>query len=189
MGVKCIIEPTVEPVSVSDIKPHAKVDIDGDDALIARYIKAARKHAENLTERALAPATYRLSLDAFPDGGIQIPRPPVTAIVSIQYIDSAGVLQTIDSADYALDDDQEPAWVLPAYGYTWPSTRDVANAVRVIFQAGYTAEQCPAPIAHYIEVVVAAMYAQREILAQADRVPKSVQFYDGLLDVYRVWGV
>ena len=22
MGVKCIIEPTVEPVSVSDIKPH-----------------------------------------------------------------------------------------------------------------------------------------------------------------------
>ena len=189
MGLKVITAPTVEPVTLATAKLHARVEIDDDDDLIESYISAARQRAEHLTERALAPATFCLYLDAFPADGIQIPRPPINAITSVQYVDGAGDLQTVDSADYALDDAQEPAWVLPAYGYTWPTTLDVANAVRVTFTAGYTADACPAQIKAYILAVVAAMYAQREILAQADRVPKSVQFLDGLLDAYRVRGV
>ena len=189
MGLKVTIHPTVEPVSVELAKLHARVEISDDDALIASYIKAARERAEHETERALAPAEFCSYLDEFPDGGIKIPRPPINAVSSVQYVDASGVLQTIDSADYALDDAQEPAWLLPAYGYTWPTTLDVANAVRVTFTAGYTADACPAQVKSYILAVVAAMYAQREILAQADRVPKSVQFLDGLLDAYRVRGV
>ena len=189
MGLKVITPATVEPVSVALAKLHARVEIDDDDALIESYITAARERAEHETERALAPATFCLYLDEFPPVGIKIPRPPVNAIQSVQYVDGAGDLQTIDSADYSLDDAQEPAWVLPAYGYTWPSTLDVANAVRVTFTAGYTADACPAQVKSYILAVVAAMYAQREILAQADRVPKSVQFLDGLLDRSRVRGV
>lgn len=189
MGLKVITPPSVEPVSVALAKLHARVEIDDDDALIESYITAARERAEHETERALAPATFCLYLDAFPADGIQIPRPQITAITSVQYVDEAGDLQTIDAANYALDDAQEPAWLLPATDYDWPTTIDAANCVRVTFTAGYTADNCPAQIKQYILAVVASMYAQREHLAQADRVPKSVEFLDGLLDAYRVWGV
>ena len=189
MGLKVITAPTVEPVTLATAKLHARVEIDDDDDLIEAYISAARERAEHLTERALAPATLCLYLDAFPADGIQIPRPPVSAIVSVQYVDGAGDLQTVDSADYALDDAQEPAWLLPAYGFSWPSTLDVANAVRVTYTAGYTADACPAQVKAYILAVVAGMYAQREILASGDKLPKSVQFLDGLLDAYKVWSV
>lgn len=189
MGLKVITAPTVEPVTLTEAKLHQRIDLSTDDDLIEMWITAIREHAEHLTDRTLAPTTYRLYLDAFPFDGIEIPRPPLTAISSIQYYDSAGVLQTLDGADYYLDDAQEPSWVLPAYGTIWPSTYSVANAVMVNFTAGYTAENIPRALKAYLLASLGTCYANREHTAAADRVPKAIGFLDSLLDRYRVWSV
>jgi uncharacterized phiE125 gp8 family phage protein len=189
MGLKVITAPSAEPVTLAEAKLHQRVDLDADDALISMWISAIREHAEHLTERALAPATYCLYLDAFPCEGIEIPRPPLNAVSSIQYYDTGGTLATLDSAAYYLDDAQQPSWVLPAYGTVWPATLAVANAVRVTFTAGYAAADIPAPIKAYILAALGTCYANRESTAQADRVPKTIDFLDRLLDRYRVWSV
>ena len=187
MGLKVVTAPTVEPVTLTEAKLHQRVDLSADDDLVTMWISAIREHAEHLTERALAPATFCLYLDAFPCDGIEIPRPPLTAISSIQYYDTTGTLVSLDGADYYVDDAQEPAWVLPAYGTTWPGTYDIANAVRVTFTAGYSAALIPTPIKAYILAALGTCYANRESTAQADRVPKTIDFLDRLLDRYRVW--
>ena len=107
MGLKVVTAPTVEPVTLTEAKLHQRVDLSADDDLVTMWISAIREHAEHLTERALAPATFCLYLDAFPCDGIEIPRPPLTAISSIQYYDTTGTLVSLDGADYYVDDAQE----------------------------------------------------------------------------------
>ncbi len=186
MGLKVITAPTVEPITLTEAKAHCRVDITDDNDLITRLITAVREQAELLTERALAPTTFGLYLDAFPSEGIALPRPPYTSLTSIQYVDDDGATQTLASDQYAVDDKQEPSWVLPAYNVDWPDTRDEANAVRITYQAGYIAADCPAPIKAWMLAAIAATYGQRELIAQSDRVPSMVRFLDGLLDRYRV---
>lgn len=187
MGIKRIIAPTVEPITVAEAKLHQRIDVADDDALVSMWITAIREHAEHLTGRTLAPTTWCLYLDEFSTDGIEIPGGPVTGITSVQYVDAAGDLQTLASTEYALDDAQEPSWLLPADGVSWPATRDVANAVRVTFTAGYAAADIPAPIKAYMLAALGTCYANREHTAQADRVPKTIEFLDRLLDRYRVW--
>lgn len=68
MPVKVIIPPAVEPVSLAEVKLHARVDNDLEDDLIASFIGAARRHGESLTHRSFVPQTLELTLDAFPQG-------------------------------------------------------------------------------------------------------------------------
>lgn len=189
MGTVVTTAPTVEPVTLAEAKLHCRVDVSDDDALITRLISAARSMAEQKTERSVSEQTLTLYLDAFPPGAIQLIRGPVTAINSVQYYDQAGLLTTLSAADYSLDNKQHTAWVLPAYGVTWPSTYDVGNAVRVEYAAGWAPADVPADLKAWILAAVASMYAQRESIAQSDRVPRPVTFIDGLLDRWTVYSV
>lgn len=182
MGIRITVAPTVEPVTLAEAKLHLRVDVADDDALITRLISAAREQCEQELDRAVAPQTVQLLLDAFPAGAILLPKGPVTAITSVQYVDTAGATQTIGSSNYALDDAQVDAWLLPAYGYDWPATRDEANAVRVTYTAGWAT--CPAAVRQWILLAVGTMYASRE--ADVDRPAVAQGFAARLLDRYRI---
>lgn len=185
MGLKVVIQPAVEPVTLAEAKAHLRVDGSDEDGLIESLIVAAREACEHETDRAIPQQTLELLIDAFPVDGIKLPRPPLVSVVSVKYIDVDGILQTVDSSDYYLDDGQEPAWVLPAYGFDWPSTRDEANAVRVQFEAGYVT--CPEALRQWILLRIGTLYATRE--ADSDRPAQPSQFVDRLIDRYRVVGV
>lgn len=186
MGTVVTTGPSVEPVTLAEAKLHCRVDVSDDDALITRLISAARSRAEQITQRSIAEQSLTLYLDEFPTDAIELLKGPVNTITSVKYYDDAGVLTTITSTNYALDATQATAWVLPAYGYSWPSTQDVGNAVRVEYTAGWAPASVPADIKAWILAAVAAMYGQREAIAQSDRVPSSVRFIDGLLDRWTV---
>ena len=61
----------------------------------------------------------------------KLTRIPAASVTSLKYFDADGVQQTLSSGAYALDsaDDYGPAYVVPAYASSWPSTRDQVNAV------------------------------------------------------------
>jgi uncharacterized phiE125 gp8 family phage protein len=65
MGIKRIIAPTVEPITVAEAKLHQRIDVADDDALVSMWITSIREHAEHLTGRTLAPTTWCLYLDEF----------------------------------------------------------------------------------------------------------------------------
>lgn len=183
MSLNIITKPSVEPVTLAEAKLNARIDGTEFDSLIPGLIASARETCEQQLSRALLEQTWELALDAFPDDAIQLNRPRVMSIVSVKYIDTAGVEQTLSSSLYTLDADTLPGYVLPAYGTEWPSTRDgTANAVRVRFTCGYgtTASSVPESVKRWIKVHVALALRQPE--AASDRPLSPVPYLDNLLD-------
>jgi len=114
---------------------------------------------------------------------------PLITVDSISYIDIDGVTQTLSSALYKVDSITEPCRVVPAYGNTWPGTRNEINAVTVNYTCGYgaAAASVPEPIKSWIKLRVGAMYENREEFATGRSIVAiEMPFIDGLLQNYRV---
>lgn len=111
------------------------------DAKLSDLIKAAESFISNRTNRALSTSKYRLTLDALPLTtlvAIQVPKCPVQTVDQFTYLDSDGVRQTWDSADYELHNQYEPARILPVQGQSWPAAARRSDSVQIDFTAGYT---------------------------------------------------
>lgn len=191
MSRKLITPPLAEPILLADAKQQARVTDATDDTLIGIFIGAAREECENEVKRALITQTWEKYLDAFPDA-IQLFYPPVQTVVSVKYYDTNGALQTLDPSQYVLDDKQEPAWIVPAFGVSWPTTRDQVNAVVVQFKAGYGDDgtNVPKSIKQWMLMRIATLYDNRNMVvmegARVNVAALPPQFIDGLLDRYRI---
>lgn len=140
---------TSEPITLEEAKLYLRVSDSADDEQISVWIKSARNMVEQHTNRQLMTATWDLYLDHFPYSAdpILLPKSPVQSITSVTYTDTDGATQTWSSANYAVDIYSEPARLNLAYSVVYPSTRLIANAVRVRYVAGWTtAALVPSPI-------------------------------------------
>lgn len=147
------------------------VNTTADPELVA-WITAARQYAETFTHRALITQTWDLKLDGFPPTEIVIPNPPLISITTatgliLTYTASDGTLTTWAEANYTVDapagPECGPGRIVPAYGVTWPSTRDVPNAVTVRFIAGYgAAAAVPAGIKAAMKLCIGHWWRNRE---------------------------
>jgi len=171
MNLRCSTAPTAEPVLWLDMKQHLRLDNDDDQTYVESLIKLAREYAQIATGRALITQTWELRLDNFSSdppvlssGVIRLPWPPVGTISSVKYYDTGGTLQTLDSAYYSLHQYEHPAILDEAYGYSWPATQDVRDAVTVTYTAGYGASgsSVPESIKHGMKYLVGHWYAFRE---------------------------
>lgn len=187
MGLIKVTDAAVEPVPLAEARMHLRAASTSEDALISSLITVARQACEERLQRTLIETAWRLTLDAFPDA-VQLRMPRVMAVDSVQYVDGDGAVQTLSPSAYQVDSDSEPGWILPAFGYAWPLTRSQANAVTVIYRAGYgdAAASVPAPIKQWILLMVGALYENREAVVTATGIA-SVQlgFADRLLDTFR----
>lgn len=120
--------------------------------------------------------------------GILIPLAPLISIDSIKYLDTAGVQQTLSNSVYKIDSVSEPARVLPAFGQSWPTTRQEINAVEVTFTCGYTVNNpIPEGIKSWMKIRLATLYENREEVAIMNRGKiEPLPYVDGLLDPFRV---
>ena len=187
--LKLISGPSSEPVTLAELKAQCRVEHSAEDDLLTAYGIAARQQCESILERALITQTWARMLDCFPWSEIELGKPPVQAITSITYVDTSGATQTLSSSAYVLDPTgEEPGFVLPAYGYTWPTTLDTAGAVTITFTCGYgAAAAVPDAIKTWIRMRVATLYRFRESIGAGmsmQEVPS--RHLDGLLDPYRV---
>lgn len=158
------------------------------DPHLALLVAAARQHAEHLIGRRLISQTWELVLDAFPGAEIPLGETPTLGVDFVRYYDDAKVLRTIDPADYVVDADTEPGWILPRNGFRWPSTASVANAVTVRFRAGYgtSPADVPAGIRQWILLRVKTMFDARDQAQFASGSPiLSTQYVDRMLDEFR----
>jgi uncharacterized phiE125 gp8 family phage protein len=205
MSVQLITAPAIEPVTLDEARAHLRVDFLDDDSLIVALISAARLHAEMLTGRSFITTRWKSVLDSFPGPSLMgvpfgasftlplhailLHKCPVASIVSIQYLDMAGTLQTMPSSDYTADLACEPARITPVFGKIWPISLPQIGAVQITFDAGYgeTADTVPAGIRHWIKLRLGSLYEHREEVALMSRGKiEPLPFVDGLLDPYRV---
>jgi uncharacterized phiE125 gp8 family phage protein len=186
MSLTIITPPASEPLTLADAKVHLRVDHDADDALIVAMIAAAREEAEQRTQRSLMPQTLELVMDRF-QPHMPLPRPPVSAVVSIQYIDTNGVEQTLSPSNYIAALVGDDPRVTPAYGYSWPSTQPVPQAVRIRYTAGYAnAAAVPAAVVCWMKLKIGDLYENRAG-TNVGNIVSPLAFADSLLDRARAW--
>ena len=185
--------PTVEPVSLADMRTHLRVDSADEESLISATIMAARRYAEIQTWRAFVQQTWELSLDEFPngDGTIELPKPPLLQVNSVKYLDTLGVLTTLNAANYRVDIASEPGRLTPAYGLTWPDVRSLTAAVVINYNAGYgtTAADVPMPLRQAIKILAAHWFEVREPVVEGHIVSDVPLSIDDLLSSYRMYEV
>lgn len=141
MALKLITAPTTTPISLAEVRSHMKIDSAAENVRLERLINAVTGLFDGeygLLGRALVSQTWDLYLDTFPASEIEIPLPPLISITSVKYDDVSGVEQTVSSANYYVDTVSQPGWIVPVSSFSWPSTLDAINAVRVRFVAGYS---------------------------------------------------
>ncbi len=173
-----IAGPTVEPVSVSDVKTYARIDGDTEDSLLALLIKSARESVEEYTKRSLCTQTWELTADYFGEfygndlyysgwelyrykaQPLQMSRGPWQSITSVRSISKANVETTVDTAVYTLD--AVNGRIMLNDGFNWPTDLRDFSAVKVRFVAGYgDASAVPNQIKQAIIQQATAMYETR----------------------------
>lgn len=155
--------PAVHPIALSDAERHVFSDDPGDSLAIKRMVRAATHMVQTETARQFVNATWTLTLDSFP-AAIELRVCPVQSVTSVKYYDTAGAQQTLDSSDYLVDTASEPGRITPAPNTVWPVTQQRANAVEVVFTAGYGDSHYGVPEAaqQAILLLVGNWFANRE---------------------------
>lgn len=142
---RLVTAPTVEPITVAELRQHAQWDSTDTDTVFASYIAAARQYVEKRRRVALVNQTWRLTADCFPEDAIELWPCPVSSVSSITYVDEAGDTQTLSASLYRVDLTTYPARITPAADQVWPATDDVIGAVNVTFVAGYGSTAATVP--------------------------------------------
>jgi hypothetical protein len=191
MGLLTIVEPVLEPVTLTEACDFLRVAEGSDDAVIQSLIVAARRWCEAYTQRRFITQTLRLLMDFFPGYidmkvagekvsspfvsganavlvgiryAIMLPCPPVTSIVQFTYQDANGNPVTmVDGTNYIKDLSSQPARLMPPFGQMWPVARVIANAVQVDYVCGYGADPATVPdmIKIAIKLLVSNWYEKR----------------------------
>jgi len=75
LSYKILTAPTVEPVSLTDMKLYLNVDYSDSDTFISSLISYARRYAEKITKRALCPQTIQCTIEPprIPEGELSGP--------------------------------------------------------------------------------------------------------------------
>lgn len=161
-----ITEPTVEPLTVEELKAHLRVDTADEDALIEAYLIESREYFEARTRRSLHEKTLEYFLDGFPCGPVYLPfASPLISVTGVWYKNSAGT--ETEWTGFVVDTNSEVGSVRPAYGQSYPSyTPYPVNSVRIRYKAGI-ANQSPQiypkqTIIGAIRLLAAGRYENRE---------------------------
>jgi len=164
---RLVTAPSIEPVTLNEAKEHLRVLHDDEDAYIESLIVAARQMVESgeswSLDRSLINTTWRVILDEWPCHGIELPRPPLSSVTSITYLDTTNTSQTLSSTLYTVDTHNEPGRVVPSYASVWPEVLPHINAIQIVYVAGYgsTAASVPQAIRQAILLCVSDLYEQR----------------------------
>jgi uncharacterized phiE125 gp8 family phage protein len=123
-AIAVVTPPSVEPVTLAELKLFCRVDGTTEDALITGLGIAAREYCETFTRRAFINTAFRQSLDCFPSyyghgadpytipyprrssvydliaaQQIKLYRPPLVEVDHITYTDNSGATQTLTPYD------------------------------------------------------------------------------------------
>lgn len=161
MSLTLTTAPTVEPVSLDELKDWIGYTSDDDNGTLRELLVAAREHLESIMWRQFITAAWTWKVDRFLHR-LYPPRPNLLTVTSIVYVDSNGTSQTLAATEYQVVAG-ESGYICEAYNKTWPTTREQPDAVTVVYTSGYGASPVlvPTPIKRAILATAAHWYMDR----------------------------
>lgn len=153
-------------ISTAEAKAWLRVEHSDEDALIASIVAACTATAQNYLSQAFTTQTITEKFNSWLDSPdlqvLNLTVHPVQSVTSIQYVDSDGVTQTLDSSQYILNNFKKRATIHPAHDVTFPTVQTVINPITVTYVAGYGgASAVPEDIKMAVRLMVADMYENR----------------------------
>ena len=158
--------PADRPVTLEDIKRHAVVEHDEDDALLEAMLDAAVGLLDGhggLLARCLVSQGWRQDLADWSEAGmIRLPFADVSE-VSISYFDSGNVRHVLAQGDLELLADARGSYVAFSDRFSRPALcPDRGDAVQIAFTAGYgEPSDVPGPIRLAILMLATRWYLNR----------------------------
>ncbi len=194
MSLTRSVAPTKLPISLDELKDHLRLTDATHDAEVMGYLRDVVSRldgAEGILNRALITQTWIWKFYAFPRWVIRLPLPPAQSLTSIQYIDTAGVTQTLAASKYKFlnaDTAANPGLIESAFSESWPSTRGEGEAVTITWVCGYgLRNDVPEMTRHLIKMLVTDAFRQREPVTAATLM--ETPSMKGLFDLARYHGV
>lgn len=208
-GLTLTTVPTAEPLALQEVKEYLRVDDSTDERIVRPFIESARKIAEEHIGRALMSQTFTLFIDAFNEvenplwegtrtgpylnyykNYVVLPKPPVTSVTSVSTFNDSDTEATFASSKYYVDTAREPARIVLRQGETFPVALRVANAIKVVYVAGYTsAYLVPEPIRMGMLQHIAYMYEHRgDMYEAAAQIPPIIKNLYGPYVVFSGFG-
>lgn len=180
---KVTTAPTVEPVTLAQLKVFAHIDGDQHDDVLTNILTATRQLAEDYLNRSLIDQTITLTMDFWPAITLELPRPPLVSISSVATIDESDVATVYSSSNYYVITNDVVGKIVIKNGASYPvNTIRFYGGYRIIYVAGYgsTATYVPQQIKEGIKTWAAMIYEGR--VPSNDPPPIAAK----LLDFYRV---
>ncbi|WP_279613806.1 head-tail connector protein [Ancylobacter polymorphus] len=154
-------------VTLAEAKMYLRVDSAHEDTLITAFLASASAFFDGPRSigRAIGAQTLEFDLPCFPQGGIALPAPTFTSLVSIVYTDAAGTEQTIGPSGARFTDGRGvDGALLPASA--WP-TDAAPDTIRVRYLAGCPDEEPFLAIAKQgVRLLTQYWYDNREAFGQ-----------------------
>jgi uncharacterized phiE125 gp8 family phage protein len=168
MGIDPVTAPATRVIDLAEMKLYARITTADEERSLGNVIDAATEDIQTEMGRQILAATYDETREDFANI-MKLPKPPLSSVTQITYIDTDGNPQTLSSAVYDVDTTVEPGRVRLAYDQTWPAIRGVWNAVVIRFVAGWaTPDAVPADIKHGIRLLATHYFDHRPAVELMD---------------------
>ena len=167
--------PAAEPVSLAEARAHLKLDATEEDALLTALVTAARTTLEAETRRAFMTQNWRLTLDEWPAGPLELPLAPVASVTAVKTAALSGAMVPIDPGFYEVDAKGEPPRIAAKRGQAWPMPATRLAGISIDFTAGYgAAADVPMPLRQAVLLLAAHWFENREPLGEGAELPLTV---------------
>ena len=164
-----------------------RVDDSTDERIVRPFIETARRVAEEHLGRTLMTTTYSLFVDGYDEladplwegtrtgpylnyykNYINLPKCPIQSVTSVSTFDDSDNETTMAASRYYVDNVREPSRIVLRQGETFPTALRVANAIKVVYVAGYSnAYAVPEPVRMGMLQHIAFLYEHRGDMYEA----------------------
>ena len=184
---KVVTPATSNPITLTEAKTHLKVDTTADDTFITNLIKSATSSAQEYTNRFFIATTIQQVGDKWEDIS-NLFKSPVLSVTNIKYVSTDGILTTLNSSVYFLDDVNKPARIGLKPNQSYPEIIDRLNAVQVNYVVGLAAgpDEVDEGIRQALLLTIGNWYQNRQAVVTgtiATELPMNAKF---LLDQYKI---
>lgn len=186
-AIRRTVAPATMPVTLSEAKSQCRVTHSAEDGYFLDLIARAVDHVDGdgLLGRAMITQTWAQWVSQAP-GWVRLKMGPFISLVSVEYYDEAGALQTADLADFETRLDGDFVICKPKESREWPTADVRQDAIKITYTAGFgAAADVPAGIKQALLLLIEHWYANRGA-SSAESLSEIPLGFDGLLARHRV---